>query len=210
MITYSPAPMKEWQVLVKRTMDVLGSAIGLVFISPVLLFVSLLVKLTSRGPVFYRWRVAGLNKKPITSYKFRTMVVNADEIKDTLVDSNEMKGPVFKMERDPRVTKVGRFLRKFSLDELPQLWSVLKGDLSLVGPHPPLQSELHRFDDWHRRKLSVKPGLTCFWQINGRSRVNDFDEWVRMDLEYIDNWSLLLDVKILMKTVPAVLKGSGV
>ena len=209
IITYSPSPMRDWQLLVKRILDVLGATVGLLLVSPLLVVTALLVKITSRGPVFYRWEVAGLNKKPITSYKFRTMVVDADELKHGLSDENEMEGPVFKMRRDPRVTRIGKVLRKFSLDELPQLWSVLKGDLSLVGPHPPLQSELHRFDDWHRRKLSVKPGLTCLWQINGRSRVKDFDEWVLMDLEYIDNWSLWRDFTLLLKTVPAVLKGTG-
>lgn len=210
IITYSPAPIKDWQLFIKRAVDIVISLVGLILLSPLFIIISLVIKLTSSGPIFYRWKVMGLNKKPITSYKFRTMIVNADELKPRLQANNEMRGPVFKMRRDPRVTRVGRVLRKFSLDELPQLWSVLKGDLSLVGPHPPLQSELHRFNDWHRRKLSVKPGLTCFWQIDGRNKVTDFDEWVRMDFQYIDNWSLWLDFKILLKTAPAVLKGTGV
>jgi len=209
IITYSPAPMKDWQLFAKRTLDIFLSLAALIILLPLLTVLSLLVKLTSQGPLFYRWKVAGRNKKPVTSYKFRTMVVNADELKEELWRDNEMTGPVFKMRRDPRVTGIGRVLRKFSLDELPELWSVLKGDLSLVGPHPPLESELYRFDDWHRRKLSVKPGLTCLWQINGRNRITDFDEWVSMDLEYIDNWSLWMDFKILLKTIPAVLLGTG-
>lgn len=209
IITYSPAPMKDWQLLVKRAGDLVVSFIGLALLTPLFIIISLLVKLTSGGPVFYRWKVMGLNKRPITSYKFRTMVANADQLKQKLWERNEMKGPAFKMQKDPRITRVGGILRKFSVDELPQLWSVLKGDLSLVGPHPPLQSEIHRFEDWHRRKLSVKPGLTCLWQVNGRGKVTDFDEWVKMDLQYIDNWCLWLDLRILLNTVPAVLKGTG-
>jgi len=209
VITYYPAPKKEWQLFVKRTGDILLSSVALFILSPILLLIALLIKLTSQGPVFYRWKVVGLNKKPFTGYKFRTMVENADEIKKKLLAKNEMNGPVFKIKDDPRVTRIGRFLRKYSLDELPQLWSVLKGDMSMVGPHPPLQTELYRFEDWHRRKLSVKPGITCLWQINGRSNIRDFDKWVKMDLEYIDNWSLWLDFKILLKTIPAVLLGRG-
>lgn len=209
IISYSPAAGKGWQLLAKRTIDILVSSVGLVLLSPLFATIALAVKLSSPGPVFYRWRVVGLNKKPFTGYKFRTMVENADEIKEKLLDQNEMNGPVFKLRNDPRVTRIGRFLRKYSLDELPQLWSVLKGDMSLVGPRPPLESELHRFQDWHRRKLSVKPGITCLWQINGRNDIYDFDEWVRMDLEYIDKWSLWLDFKIMLKTIPAVISGRG-
>ena len=130
-------------------------------------------------------------------------------MKNDLEPLNIMKGPVFKLENDPRVTKIGKFFRKYSLDELPQLWSVLKGDMSLVGPRPVFAQELQGYESWHRRKLSVRPGITCLWQISGRNKVNDFDEWVRMDFEYIDNWSLGLDVKILLKTIGAVLKGGG-
>jgi lipopolysaccharide/colanic/teichoic acid biosynthesis glycosyltransferase len=168
-----------------------------------------LVKITSKGPIFYRWNVVGLNKKPFKSWKFRTMVPNADDMKSVLGACNIMKGPVFKLKSDPRVTKIGRFLRKFSLDELPQLWSVLKGDMSLVGPRPPLQSEVLNFESWHRRKLSIKPGITCLWQVQGRNVINNFDDWARLDLQYIDNWSIWLDLKILFLTVFAVLRGSG-
>jgi lipopolysaccharide/colanic/teichoic acid biosynthesis glycosyltransferase len=137
------------------------------------------------------------------------MVDDADRLKGKLLVHNEMKGAAFKMTNDPRITKLGKFLRKYSLDELPQLWSVLKGQLSLVGPRPALQSDLPRFCNWQRRRMSVNPGITCLWQVNGRNTINDFDDWVKMDLEYIDNWSLWLDFKILLKTVPAVLKGTG-
>ncbi len=209
IITYSPAPRSAVQILLKRTIDICLSSITLIILAPLFVIIALAIKLTSSGPVFYPWKVMGLNKKPFTGYKFRTMVENADEMKEKLVDKNEMNGPVFKMQDDPRVTKLGKFLRKYSLDELPQFWSVLRGNMSLVGPHPPLQTELRRFDGWHRRKLSVKPGITCLWQINGRANISDFDEWVKMDLEYIDNWSLWLDFKILLKTVPAVLSRRG-
>jgi lipopolysaccharide/colanic/teichoic acid biosynthesis glycosyltransferase len=137
------------------------------------------------------------------------MIPNADYLKTDLLGSNEMSGPVFKMTDDPRITKVGKYLRKYSLDELPQLWSVFKGDMSLVGPHPPLQSEWPQFKEWHKRKLSVTPGLTCLWQVNGRNEIYKFDEWVKMDLEYIDNWSIWLDIKILLKTIPTIINGSG-
>ena len=210
ILTYSPLKAKEWQLFLKRFLDVVISSILLVpftfFILPV---VSLFIKLTSSGPLFYRWQVMGANKKRFTGFKFRTMYINADEIKKQLMAKNEMSGPVFKMEKDPRITPVGHFLRKLSIDELPQLWSVLKGDMSLVGPRPPLQTEVECYENWHRRKLSVKPGITCLWQVNGRNKINDFNEWVKLDLEYIDNWSLWLDIKILFKTIPIVLLGIG-
>ncbi|MFQ5633582.1 MAG: sugar transferase, partial [bacterium] len=205
ILTYSPIKAKEWQLFLKRAFDILVSAISLVpFTLVILPIVTMLIKLTSRGPVFYRWQVMGANKRRFTGYKFRTMYVNADEIKMQLMDQNEMSGPVFKMEKDPRITPVGRLLRKLSIDELPQLWSVFKGDMSMVGPRPPLQTEVEYYENWHRRKLSVKPGITCLWQINGRNKISDFNEWVKLDLEYIDNWSLWLDFKILFKTIPVV------
>ena len=209
ILTFSSVPDKPWQMLIKRVLDVAISATALVVLAPIFAGIAIAIKLTSPGPVFYRWRVVGRNKKPFTSYKFRTMVQDADRIKQELLDRNIMRGPVFKLKDDPRVTKVGRWLRKFSLDELPQLWSVLKGDMSLVGPRPPLVDEIDKFESWHRRKLSVRPGITCLWQISGRNEIRDFDEWVKMDLEYIDNWSLWLDIKILLKTIPVVLSGRG-
>ena len=169
----------------------------------------LLIKLDSPGPIFYKWKILGLNKKPLTSYKFRTMVVNADELKIQLAKKNEMTGAAFKMKNDPRITRIGRWFRRYSLDELPQLWSVLKGDLSLVGPRPPLQTEIELYEGWHRRKLSVKPGITCYWQISGRNDITDFNEWMRLDLKYIDEWNLWLDFKILFKTIFVVVRGTG-
>ena len=173
-----------------------------------MLSLALLIKLTSKGPVFFKQERCGLNGRKFTMFKFRTMVEDADQMKDLLAEKNEMDGPVFKITNDPRLTKVGKFLRKFSLDELPQLFNVLRGDMSLVGPRPPLPKEVSQYDPWQRRKLSMKPGLTCLWQINGRNNIN-FERWMKMDLEYIDNWSLWLDTKILLKTVPAVILGTG-
>jgi lipopolysaccharide/colanic/teichoic acid biosynthesis glycosyltransferase len=168
------------------------------------------IKLTSPGPIFFRQQRSGLNGKPFVMYKFRSMVSNAEQLKQELAVLNEMSGPVFKVSQDPRVTRVGRFLRKSSIDELPQLFNVLKFEMSLVGPRPLPVDEVKRFDDRaHRRRLSVKPGLTCTWQVSGRSDVRDFKEWVRMDLEYIDNWSLWLDHKILWRTFWVVLLGKG-
>ncbi|HEU0169686.1 MAG TPA: sugar transferase [Chloroflexota bacterium] len=194
---------------IKRALDVLVSGMLLALLSPLFGAVAAAIKLTSPGPVLYRWQVVGQGGRPFTGYKFRTMVPNADALKARLMASNEMSGPVFKMRRDPRITAIGRFLRKFSLDELPQLWSVLKGDMSLVGPRPPLQSEYTLFTEQQKRKLEVKPGITCLWQISGRNDISDFDDWVRLDLQYIRDWSLWLDIKVLLLTIPAVLRGRG-
>jgi exopolysaccharide biosynthesis polyprenyl glycosylphosphotransferase len=209
VLMYSTTPRKEWELLLKRLFDIAFSGTLLILFLPLFLTIAAAIRLTSKGPIFYRWQVVGINKKRFTGFKFRTMIVGADRMKELLMDKNEMQKVVFKMKHDPRVTPVGRILRKFSFDELPQLWSVLKGDMSVVGPRPPLVSELDKFESWHRRKLSVKPGLTCLWQISGRSDIQDFDEWVRLDLQYIDKWSLWLDFRILLKTVPVVLMGRG-
>jgi len=199
----------DWRLLVKLVFDFVVATTLLIILSPLILVITILIKISSPGPVFYAWKVIGLNKKAFTGYKFRSMIEQADSLKSTLLQENEMSGPVFKITDDPRITKIGRILRKYSLDELPQLLSVIKGDMSLVGPRPPLESEFDEFDSWHRRKLSVKPGLTCLWQINGRSDITEFNTWAKLDLEYIDNWSLFLDFKILLKTIPVVLFGKG-
>lgn len=208
-ITLFKADEKEWQYLIKRVMDICFSSLLLILLFPLLLLIAVLIKLTSPGPVLYEWKVLGFNKKPFKSWKFRTMVVDADSRKEELMSENEMSGPMFKMKDDPRITSQGKFLRKFSLDELPQILSVLKGDMSMVGPRPPLVSELDRFEQWHGRKLRIRPGITCLWQVSGRNVINNFDDWVKLDLEYIENWSLLLDLKILLKTIPVVLRGTG-
>jgi exopolysaccharide biosynthesis polyprenyl glycosylphosphotransferase len=195
-------------MLAKNVLDAFLAAFGLILSSPVMALAAMAVKLTSPGPVIFKQYRCGLNGRKFKIYKFRTMVDNAEEMKKNLVRFNEIKGAAFKMKNDPRITPVGRFLRKTSIDELPQLFNILKGDMSFVGPRPPLAEEVVRYDCWQRRKLSMKPGLTCLWQINGRSNVS-FEQWMKLDLEYIDNWSLLKDAEILVKTVPAVLKGTG-
>jgi lipopolysaccharide/colanic/teichoic acid biosynthesis glycosyltransferase len=174
------------------------------------LFIAAAIKFTSPGPVLFRQQRSGLSGAPFTLYKFRTMITNAEQFKHELEAMNEMSGPVFKLTNDPRITPIGRWLRKYSLDELPQLWNALRGEMSLVGPRPLPVDEVKRFDNLaHRRRLSMKPGLTCLWQISGRNQISDFKEWVRLDLEYIDHWSLWLDLKILLLTVPVVLRGTG-
>ncbi|MCL4539976.1 MAG: sugar transferase [Bacteroidetes bacterium] len=209
IISFDMVRISHVQLFFKRVIDIFGASIALLFFSPFMLVAVLGILISDGRPILYHWNVMGLNKKPVRSWKFRTMVRNADELKHSLEKQNEMDGPVFKIRDDPRITPFGRWLRKFSIDETPQLFSVLKGDLSLVGPRPAGPHELVRYESWHRRKLSIKPGLTCLWQINGRNHVKDFDEWVRLDLQYIDNWSVWLDLKILLKTIPAVISGKG-
>jgi lipopolysaccharide/colanic/teichoic acid biosynthesis glycosyltransferase len=205
-----PIQLDNEALFAKRLMDIAISSILLVVLSPLFAAIAIAIKLSDRkGSVIYNWNVIGQNGTPFTSYKFRTMVPNADAIKQKLMARNEMVGPVFKIKDDPRVTPLGRFLRKYSLDELPQLWSVLKGDMSLVGPRPAGPHELRSYAFWHKRKLSIKPGITCLWQVSGRNSISDFDDWVRLDLEYIDNWSLWLDLKILIWTIRTVAVGSG-
>ena len=211
LLIFRTTPESSWHSVAKALLDFTGSFILLTFFG-IIFFpcIAIAIKLSSRGPVFFKQQRSGQNGRPFTLYKFRTMVTNAEQYKHELEAMNEMSGPVFKVTNDPRVTSVGRFLRKFSLDELPQLWNVLRGDMSLVGPRPLPVDEVKRFSDLaHRRRLSVKPGLTCLWQIGGRNQIIDFKEWVRLDLQYIDNWSLWLDVKILLLTIPAVLRGTG-
>ena len=199
----------DWMMFIKRTIDLVGSAILLITLFPILLIVAIAVKFTTPGPIFYEWNVVGLHKKPFTGWKFRTMYTRADQEKHKLSAQNEMSGPVFKMRNDPRITPVGRFLRKYSLDELPQIWSVFKGDMGFVGPRPAGPHELINYKKWQRRRLSIKPGITCLWQVNGRNDISSFDDWAELDLEYIDNWSLWLDIKIMAKTIPTVLAGKG-
>jgi len=205
----SPNWDKPYLVGCKRVFDVVVSALFLLTLAPLFAVLAALVKTTSRGDVFYRWQVVGQGGSPFTGYKFRSMHANADELKAQLEPLNEMSGPVFKLTNDPRVTGVGTWMRRYSLDELPQLYSVLKGDMSLVGPRPPLVSEYVRFTEYQKQKLAVKPGITCLWQVSGRNDVKDFDEWVKLDLDYIRRWTLMLDLKILVRTASEVFAGSG-
>ncbi|MGY8672192.1 MAG: sugar transferase [Verrucomicrobiia bacterium] len=210
MLVFRSAPEASWQGVAKQMLDVVVASFALILLSVPLIIVGALVKLTSSGPILFRQERSGLNGRPFTMLKFRTMVSNAEQKKAELASFNEMDGPVFKISNDPRVTPIGRILRKFSVDELPQLWNVLKCEMSLVGPRPLPVDEIKRINDpAHRRRLSVKPGLTCLWQIRGRNEVTSFKDWVSLDLEYIDNWSLWLDLKILLKTIPVVVLGTG-
>ncbi len=208
MLTFSTAPRDELLLFVRRCADVALAAVLLILLSPVFLAVAAIIKLTSHGPVLFRQSRCGLHGRPFTFLKFRSMRTGAEALKPALAAYNEMDGPAFKMTNDPRVTPVGRFLRRTSLDELPQLWNILKGDMSFVGPRPAVLEEVRQYAPWQRRRLSMKPGLTCLWQVSGRNELT-FDEWMRLDLEYIDNWSLWLDLKIALKTIPAVVKGRG-
>ena len=197
------------KLAVKRLMDAVLSALLLVVLAPVLVLIAIAVKATSPGPALFPCDWVGKDGRPFRGFKFRSMVAGADELEASLQDQNEMTGPAFKLTNDPRVTPLGRFLRKYSLDELPQLWSVLKGDLSLVGPRPPRAHEYARFTEFQRQKLAVKPGITCLWQVEGRHKISDYDQWVERDLEYIRRWSLWLDLTILARTVVVVLRGTG-
>lgn len=185
---------------IKRTIDIIGSLFGLIILSPILLIVMAAIKIESRGPVVFAQERVGYKGKRFKMYKFRSMVENAEELKEKLKDQNEMNGPMFKMKNDPRVTRVGRIIRKTSIDEIPQFVNVLKGDMSLVGPRPSLVKEVEEFDDWMLRRLDVKPGLTCYWQVSGRNDIN-FEEWMKLDIKYIEEQSTLVDIKLILKTV---------
>lgn len=204
-----PRRLSPWQRIAKRTLDIVAALALLICLSPILLAIGLIVRLSSPGPMLYAWHVLGKDGRPFTGYKFRTMVKDADKLKAQLMARNEMVGPVFKIKHDPRITPIGRWLRKYSLDELPQLWSVLIGNMSLVGPRPPSRAEYRRFQLWQMRKLSVTPGVTCLWQVRGRNEISDFADWARLDLEYIDHRSLGLDIRILLETAWIVVRGTG-
>ncbi len=210
MITYDPTAEMNLQLFIKYTFDRIMALILLILFSPVMIATALAIKLTSQkgAPILFRQVRCGLNGKPFTLYKFRSMKVGAHEEVEKLRQKSDVDGPVFKMKKDPRVTQVGRFIRKTSIDELPQLFNVLFGDMSLVGPRPPIPEEVANYDRWQRRRLSMKPGITCLWQVMGRNKLS-FDTWMKLDLEYIDNWSLILDLKILFRTVFVVTTGYG-
>jgi len=208
VLSFSSTPPNAEALVIKRGIDLAGSALALACAAPLLLLAAIAIKLEDRGPVFFVQQRSGLYGRPFPMIKFRSMVVDAEARKSDLGHLNEMDGPVFKMARDPRVTRVGRVIRKLSIDELPQLWNVLRGEMSLVGPRPPIPAEVAKYERWQMRRLSMKPGITCIWQVSGRNEV-DFETWMKLDLEYIDNWSLFLDLKLLLKTVPVVLVGAG-
>jgi exopolysaccharide biosynthesis polyprenyl glycosylphosphotransferase len=209
VLLFSCKPDRAWHLLFKRVIDFVGAALILGILGPLVMIpVALAIKLTSKGPIFFRQLRCGLHGKTFTMLKFRSMVADAEAQQSNLIALNEQSGPVFKIRRDPRVTRLGRLIRKTSIDELPQLFNVLRGDMSLVGPRPPIPSEVQKYAAWQRRRLSMKPGLTCLWQVSGRSRIR-FEEWMRLDLAYIDSWSLALDFQILLKTLPAVIAGDG-
>ncbi len=209
LITHYTGSLEGWPVVIKRMIDIVGSAVLLLFLSPILLFAALLIKLTSPGPMMFVQQRLGVGKRHFGIFKFRTMVVDAEKRMKELEHLNEVTGPVFKIKNDPRITPIGKFLRKTSIDELPQLLNVFKGDMSLVGPRPlPIRDYEGFSEDWQRRRFSVRPGITCLWQIGGRSSIS-FEKWMELDLQYIDKWSLWLDLEILLKTIPAVLRGSG-
>ncbi len=208
LLSFATGPTSPLPLMAKRLLDVALSLLLLLLGLPVVAAIALLIKITSHGDVLFRQTRCGLNGRIFTLYKFRTMVENAEQRRRELEHLNEMNGPVFKLRSDPRVTALGRILRRFSLDELPQFWNVLRGDMSLVGPRPPIPEEVAHYKRWQRRRLSMKPGLTCLWQVSGRNEI-DFDRWMQLDLEYIDSWSPMLDLKILLRTIPAVLTGRG-
>ncbi|PYX87426.1 MAG: sugar transferase [Acidobacteria bacterium] len=208
LLTFSTGPQDELQLLAKRFADTALAALLLFLLAPLLLVIALLVRLTSPGPVLYRQTRCGLGGRRFTVLKFRSMVQNAEQLRAGVEHLNEADGPVFKIAADPRVTPIGRWLRRTSLDELPQLWNILRGDMSFVGPRPPIPEEVEKYESWQRRRLRMRPGLTCLWALEGRSQLN-FDRWMQLDLSYIDRWSLWLDAQIFLKTIPHVLFGRG-
>jgi len=208
LIIFQTSVAKEWQIFLKRIFDLIISLFAILFLIPVFVIATLGITLSSRWPIFFRQIRCGMNGRKFTLYKFRSMFVGSEVRKEDLEQRNEMGGPVFKMKKDPRITPFGRFMRKLSIDELPQLINVLKGDMSLVGPRPPLPAEVNMYETWQRLRLSMKPGLTCIWQVSGRNRIN-FEKWMEMDLQYIDNFSMRLDFKLLVRTIFAVLTGYG-
>jgi len=207
LLTFSAAPHDEIKLLLKRSIDIALAAAGIIVLLPFMVLIALLVRLTSHGPVIFRQERCGLNGRKFTFYKFRSMCVNAEDLKPALQHLNE-RSTAFKIANDPRLTPIGRYLRKFSIDEWPQLWNILRGDMSLVGPRPAIPDEVDQYKQWQRRRLRMRPGLTCLWALAGRDQL-DFESWMRMDMQYIDNWSLGLDWKILLLTIPRVLTGNG-
>jgi len=208
VLSFTSTPSSAEAMAVKRILDIVASLVALILLSPIFLITAVIIKLSDGGPVLFGQERSGLFGRTFKMWKFRSMVINAEALKEKLESQNEMGGPVFKIKKDPRITRFGRFIRKSSIDELPQIWNVLKGDMSLVGPRPPIPSEVEKYERWQMRRLSMRPGITCIWQVSGRNNI-DFDSWMKLDLQYIDNWTLFLDVKLILKTVPVVLLRKG-
>lgn len=208
VVVFRAIPEGQFAYATKAVIDKIAAVAGLILTLPLTIITAIAIKLESKGPVFFKQTRSGLHGKPFELYKFRTMCDDAEKLKKKLLNKNEMSGPVFKIKDDPRVTRIGKVLRKFSIDEIPQFINIFKGEMSLVGPRPPLPREVEHYEPWQHRKLSVKPGATCTWQTNGRNNI-DFEDWMRLDLKYIDNWSLWEDTKIIAKTIPAVMKTRG-
>ncbi|MDT8422030.1 MAG: sugar transferase [Desulfuromonadales bacterium] len=209
ILTFHVKCLDAQQLFLKRVVDIVGSLVGLAIMILLLPVIALAIRLDSPGPLFFGQKRVGMNGRIFKCWKFRSMHIDAEECKQALLEQNEMNGAIFKIKDDPRVTRVGRFLRKASLDELPQFWNVLKGEMSLVGTRPPTPEEVSQYENWHRRRICIKPGITGLWQVSGRNQIDDFDEIVRLDLAYIDNWSLWLDIKLLLKTCWVVLCRRG-
>lgn len=209
VVTFATTMYSTGSLFIKRVMDIIGGMVGLLITAIAFIFVAPAIWIEDKGPIFFSQKRVGKNGRIFKIYKFRSMYVDAEERKKELMKNNEMSGAMFKMKDDPRITKIGKFIRKTSIDELPQFFNILKGDMSLVGTRPPTIDEVNVYENWHRRRLSIKPGLTGLWQVSGRNQINDFDDVVRYDLEYIDNWSVLLDIKLILKTIIVVFKGTG-
>ena len=209
VLTMSNMPTNYVGMLAKRLIDVLFSSCVIIIGFPFFFIIALLIKFDSKGPVFFKQKRSGLRGKEFDVYKFRTMVVNAEALQKDLMDKNEMSGPVFKMTNDPRITRVGHFLRKTGIDEFPQFLNVFIGNMSIVGPRPPLPKEVAQYERWQMRRLAMKPGITCLWQVAPNRNSISFEDWMRMDMEYIDNWSLVLDIIIIIKTATAVFRADG-
>jgi exopolysaccharide biosynthesis polyprenyl glycosylphosphotransferase len=207
-VHYLSVRHKPLQFAFKRAFDIAASGAALVALAPLMIGVAIAIKLTSRGPVLFRQERVGYHGRAFNMLKFRSMVINAEELKKKLLAQNEQSGPVFKMKRDPRITAVGRWIRKFSIDELPQLINVLRGEMAVVGPRPPVPSEVMQYEAWQRRRFSVRPGLTCVWQVSGRNQIS-FEEWMYLDMQYIDHFSLAQDFALILKTIPVVVTGRG-
>ncbi|WP_371811684.1 sugar transferase [Candidatus Sarcina troglodytae] len=198
---FEDSNISKWYLILKRFIDIVGAIVGIIVLSPILIIVAILIKIEdSKGSIFFSQKRVGQNGKEFKMYKFRSMVHNAEELKENLLKQNERSGPMFKMKNDPRVTKVGKFIRKTSLDELPQLINVLKGEMSLVGPRPSLPKEVEQFKPWMLKRLSVKPGLTCYWQVYGRNNIG-FEDWMNLDIKYVEERNLIIDIKLIFKTV---------